>query len=293
MTGASPPILPAQIEPVIRALEPVLPSAIVIGGWAHHLHHEHPFARPRSEEALQTLDLDVALGAEASRATDLNLMERFSSAGFEYEHTGSEFVESGHFRSLADRTFTVQLLTARRGSGTRRDGTPIRSLRVGGTPVEVLRGLDLLEADPWRARWQSATGGTYEVAVCHPTAFLLGKLLLTRTQSRPSRRRAKDLLYVADTLALFAGNWEHLLREAPSLPARVRPKLWADLQVAREESLRPTSDELQFALRMAPESAGTRPQAASDFAEFCRSGLEPVFVAIDPARRTGRDGAGD
>jgi hypothetical protein len=289
MTGTAIPILPVQIEPVIRALEPVLPSVIVIGGWAHHLHREHPLAHPADEEALQTLDLDVALGAAASAATNLDLVARFNSAGFEYEHTGTELLESGHFRSRADRTFTVQLLTARRGSGTRRDGTPIRSLRIGGTPVEVLRGLDLLEADPWRARWQSATGSAYELAVCHPTAFLIVKLLLTRTQSRPSRRRAKDLLYVVDTLRLFSGKWDDLLREVPTLPARVRRALWADIRAACEETLQPESSELQLALRMYPELPGTRPSTTAGLADLCRAGLKPVLAALDPARRSSGD----
>ena len=89
MTGAAIPIPPAQIEPVIHALEPILPSVLVIGGWAHHLHREHPLAHPSNEEALQTLDLDVALDAAASAAKNLDLVDRFRSAGFEYEHTGT------------------------------------------------------------------------------------------------------------------------------------------------------------------------------------------------------------
>lgn len=282
MTNAKLPILPAQVEPVILALEPLLPHVLVIGGWAHHLHREHPLAHPPASEALQTMDLDVALGVAASAATNLDLVERFGSAGFDYEHTGTELLDSGHFRSRTDRTFTVQLLTARRGSGTRRDGTPIRTLRIGGTPVEVLRGLDLLEADPWRTTWQSESGSRFEFSVCHPTAFLLGKLLLTRIQSRPSKHRAKDLLYVVDTLQLFSGRWEELLREAPSLPAHVRRPLWKDIQSAYEESLRPTSIELQLALRRIQELPGDRPSTAEGLANLFREGLKPLFAAIAP-----------
>ena len=289
MTGAASPILPEQIEPVIRALQPLLPHVLVIGGWAHRLHREHPLALPPTVEPLQTSDLDVSLSAAASAATNLDLVKRFGTAGFDYEHTGSDLSESGHFRSRTDRTFTVQLLTARRGSGTRRDGTPIRALRIGGTPVEVLRGLDLLESDPWRARWQSEAGKEFEIAVCHPTSFLLGKLLLTRIQSRPILHRAKDLLYVVDTLQLFSERWEDLLREAPSLPARVRRPLWNEIQAACEESLQPRSVGLQRALQLSPELPGTRPSTAAALAEFCQTGLKPVLAALDPARRTSGD----
>lgn len=108
----------------MQALEPILEDVLVVGGWAHRLHREHPLADASDEAPVQTSDCDIVFGLKSPAPQGLDLQVRFRLAGFDYEHTGTELQESGVFRSRTDPAFTVQLLVPRRGSGTTRAGDP-------------------------------------------------------------------------------------------------------------------------------------------------------------------------
>lgn len=272
--------LPSTLVPVVQALEPILADALVVGGWAHRLHRQHPLAMELDEEPVQTMDCDVALGLKASAPLGLDLASRFDRAGFDFEHTGTELQESGVFRSRADPTFTVQLLVPRRGSGTTRTGDPIRTRRVGGVPVEVLRGLDLLEIEPWRAAWVVGPESQVDLSVCHPIPFVLAKLVLACVASRALEDRAKDLIYVLDTVRLFDGREEALLREVPSLALRVGPSHRREIQTAHAEILRPESHVAQFAQRLLEEIRGERSQESRNLIQAVRAGLAPALETL-------------
>jgi hypothetical protein len=264
----------------MQALEPILEDVLVVGGWAHRLHREHPLASASADAPVQTSDCDIAFGLKSPAPQGLDLQVRFRLAGFDYEHTGTELQESGVFRSRVDPTFTVQLLVPRRGSGTTRAGDPVRTQHVGGVPVEVLRGLDLLEIEPWKAPWVVSSQQRLELSICHPVPFALGKLLLTCVPSRPIQHRAKDLIYILDTTRLFAGREVELLREVPALAERVGRAHRREIRAAHEESLRSESPVLHLALQFLDEMRGGRPRIAADVVRTCRDGLAPALAAL-------------
>lgn len=80
--------LPEEMQSALRALEPVPPEAVVIGGWAHRLHAEHPLAEP-SFEPLTTTDCDVALPLTLAARTGASIGERLQEAGFECQIGGT------------------------------------------------------------------------------------------------------------------------------------------------------------------------------------------------------------
>jgi len=286
MTRVTPPRLPAPLVPVVQALEPILADVLVVGGWAHRLHREHPLALTLDEQPIQTSDCDLAFGLQTPAPPGLDLAACFDRAGFDYIDIGTEFQESGVFRSRNDPTFTVQLLVPRRGSGTTRAGDPIRSRRVGGVPVEVLRGLDLLEVEPWRVAWDVGSRKRVELSVCHPIPFLLAKLVLTCVASRALEDRAKDLIYVLDTIRLFAGREEALLQEVPNLAPRVGPAHRREIHAAHAETLRPESQVVQLAKRFLEEIRGARSRTVSEeVVRTCLAGLHPTFEALSDGRK--------
>ena len=280
MTQHAPLRLPATLVPVIQALEQILEDVLVVGGWAHRLHRAHPLAGAFDEAPVQTTDCDIAFGLKAPAPQGLDLLLRFGREGFDFEHTGTEFQESGLFRSRADPTFTVQLLVPRRGSGTTRAGEAIRTRHLGGVPVEVLRGLDLLEIEPWRASWAVSSHKRLDLSICHPVPFVLGKLLLTCMPNRAIQHRAKDLIYVLDTIRLFADHEDALLRAVPTLAARVGRTQRREIRAAHEETLRPESEVVQRALPLLDELRGARPRLAAQVVRACREGFAPILEAL-------------
>ena len=55
-----------QFARLIRALDPWLHEAVIVGGWAHRLYRYHEFAQPLGYSPLMTVDADVALPSAAT-----------------------------------------------------------------------------------------------------------------------------------------------------------------------------------------------------------------------------------
>ena len=187
----------------LNALGDHLPSVVLVGGWAHRLHHEIDGAVP-SDAPLYTQDLDFAV-RRPPPAAEPPLDERLVAAGFRERLKGegqgvTEYVWEGGGSAL-----TVEFLVHRRGA-ERTTG-----LDVGGARAQPLRYLDLAFVSPCEIVISAERGfpidGELRLSVANPAAFLMNKLL-TYDRRTELVDKGKDLLYIYDTLRLFATSTE-------------------------------------------------------------------------------------
>jgi len=197
----------------MSALEAVRDHLVVVGGTAHRLFPLHPLGRDPGFPLLATEDVDFAaplgLQHDGSRA----LLNRLVEAGFDEQVRGAE-APSFIYPLRGPEHAYLQFIANSTGSGTKRSGDRDRLMRFSGIHAEKLRHVDLLLHATWDVRL-SAEEIAIPVRVVNPSAYLVQKLL-TLGERTPAKR-AKDLLYVFDTLAIFAGTLGELGERAGTL----------------------------------------------------------------------------
>lgn len=199
----------------IEAIRPGLPDVVVIGGWAHRLFRLHPRATGLPYPPLMTRDADVAVG-EHLRASHIDIGRLLREAGFVREATGDHVPPVTRYR-LADHPdgFYVEFLTPLSGDGLRRDGRPDVTVVVAGIAAQKLRHLGILLESPWPITIGAATGFPLQepavVRVPNPGSFLAQKLLIHAR--RGPGDRAKDILYIYDTIELFSPHLDEIRTE--------------------------------------------------------------------------------
>ena len=131
---------------------------------------------------------------------------RLSAAGFEQQLTGSHKPPVSRYTLGADGPggFYAEFLTPLTGRAITPDGDPIATQAVAGITAQRLRYLELLLKSPWtvalEAEWGAAS--PQELQIPNPVSFIVQKLLIHN--DRPRDKQAQDLLYIHDTLELFA-----------------------------------------------------------------------------------------
>lgn len=277
MTEPELPTLPQPLEPVVEALAPALDRLVIIGGWAHLLHRFHQLAKPLDDAPLMTSDCDVAIPVQAVATVWPPLDASLERAGFTLRQGGGELGESRIYVLRSDPNFSLQFLAVRRGDGRDRDGSVVRTVQVGGISAEVLGDLDLAAASPWSCSFLRSSGTAVSLTVAHPVAFVLGKILVSCAPQRGRNERAKDLLYVVDTLRLFGDRLEDLHAEARSTLDRVGKSRLRRLQQALRRHFVERSDELRRAVEQAQALPGSRPDSQAAFVRDCAQGLARLF----------------
>lgn len=200
-----------------RALEPVADRLVVIGGNAHRLFPRHELASGVEFELLGTEDVDIAAPLDLLHPDPTELHDRLEAAGFAMKIRGADVATTIYTSRTYDEAY-LQFVTPRHGSATGRDGRPLPARNVGGIQIERLAHLDVLLSRPWRTT-VSAGAVDVEVAVTHPIDYLAQKLLIH--SARPSMKRAKDLLYVHDTLLMFGERFAELASAARADPVHL------------------------------------------------------------------------
>lgn len=190
-------------------LEPWLGHVIFVGGWAHRLHRMHPLSRDPGYEPLLTLDVDVVLPASADLAS-ADIIGHLETA-FEPEFLGNDRPPFAHYLLKDDASgFYAEFLTPLIGSAIKK-GRPDVTGKIGGVVATKLRHLELLTVEPWSIDLGAIGGNTEKtvfIRVPNPVTFIAHKLLVL--ERRKKEDRAKDLLYVHDTIELFAENLDEL-----------------------------------------------------------------------------------
>ncbi|MBK6436529.1 MAG: hypothetical protein IPF83_12120 [Rhodanobacteraceae bacterium] len=236
---------------LVEALSPWRPQLVFVGGWAYRLYRLHPNAQALPYQPVATLDADVAF-SERERL-DGSIKARLIEAGFEQQLTGNHQPPVSKYSLSEDGPagFYAEFLTPLTGSGLTRDGVPIATLRMAGITAQRLRYLELLLRLPWRVTlgvsW--GAGSPQELRIPNPVSFIVQKLLIH--DGRPRAKQAHDLLYIHDTLELFAEKlddlavlWRNDLRET------LHAKWLDDLPRTRERVFGNLTDALRDAAQI-------------------------------------------
>lgn len=269
----------AELEPfarLVEALEPWLEQVVVIGGWAHRLYRLDPRAQKLTYPPLTTLDGDVAVPPKID-AKEENLRERLLAAGFQEEFVGEDRPPATHYHLGTQGGFYVEFLTPLIGSEYGRGGKRKATREVGGIPSQQLRYVDILLASPWKLELGQNKGYSFDpvkhVQIANPASFLAQKILIQGERDR--KDRAKDILYIHDTIEAFSGNLAEL-RElfANQIRSRLHPKRVRELTSAADALFGSVDDTIREAALMATG----RKLKGEAMIEICRAGLKEIFV---------------
>lgn len=260
---------------LIEALRPWLGHVVIVGGWAHRLFRNHPLAQAVPYPPLTTRDTDVALLADVPLA-EPNLRERLLAHGFYEEFVADDRPPVTHYRlGDDDLGFYVEFLTPLVGSEFKRDETRDVTTKIAGVTAQKLRYLDVLLIAPWSVHLDFGSQVRASIArinIANPVAYITQKLLIIGT--RKPNERAKDVLYIHDTLELFGGSMPEVRRVWTD---RVRPQLapraLAKVRQARARLFADVTDTVREATLMATGRA-LSPEAVL---EVCRAAFTQVF----------------
>jgi hypothetical protein len=259
----------------VVALEPWLGELVVVGGWAHRLYRLHPRARKLDYVPLTTLDGDVAVPPKLKKE-ESNLRKRLLDAGFEEEFIGEDRPPATHYHYGNGGGFYAEFLAPLGGSEYDRSGKRKATKEVSGISSQLLRYIEVLLISPWKVELGEESGYAISpkrtVQIANPASFLAQKILLHR--ERDYKDRAKDLLYVHDTIELFS---EHLGELRQIFVKEIQPTLHA----RRIAELTGAADGLfgnvEDTIREAALMATGRKLSPERLAETSRAGLKEIM----------------
>ncbi|MBI3269161.1 MAG: hypothetical protein HYZ53_09065 [Planctomycetes bacterium] len=265
----------------LRALEPYLPQLIVVGGWAHRLFHFHEWARPVGLQPLTTDDTDI-LAPMTLEGQGKTVRTMLLEAGFEERLWGDRPPVTKYYSKNAGSAFHVEFIGERRGGPVRRDGASNDAREVSGVTVQQLAHVELLREEPWALELDESRGYPVEgrpvlVRVVNPVSYLAQKVLVLPRADRSVGKRAKDILYVHDTLLLMSAKLEELRKTWERLRARGPRKRAADLARIRAKEFSTVTDRILRAAEIARESGRPSAPGPETIRDVCRVGLERVF----------------
>ena len=253
----------------IAALDPWLGEVVLVGGWAHRLYRLDSRARKLDYLPLTTLDGDVAVPPKLKK-------NRPYGAGFEEEFIGEDRPPATHYHCGKGGGFYAEFLAPLEGSEYDRHGKRKATKEVGGVSSQLLRYIEILLLSPWKVELGQENGYALlpkrTVQIANPACFLAQKILIH--EQRDYKDKAKDLLYMHDTIDVFSENLDGLRKlfrneVAPKLHAR----RVAELEGAPERLFGKVEDTIWEAALMA---AG-RKLSPERLAETAQAGLKEIF----------------
>jgi hypothetical protein len=255
-----------------RVLEPWRDDLVIIGGWAHRLYFLHPRAQEVNHAPLMTFDADVAVPAVLP-PREQDIRQRLLAAGFMEELLGDDRPPATHYRLGAEPgEFYAEFLTPLSGSHYDRNGRRKATTAIGGVTSQKLRHLELLLDSPWQVEIDT-TAFAGHVRIANPASFMAQKVLIHRR--REPEDRAKDILYIHDTLEIFGTRLEELRQEwEGNVAPRMHVRMATEVRKSAQRLFGAVSDDVRRAARI-PED---RRLSAENVAEACRFGFEAVFV---------------
>jgi Nucleotidyltransferase len=259
----------------IDALAPWLNEVVLVGGWAHRLYQLDPRARKLDYLPLATLDGDVAVPPKLKKE-ESTIRKRLLEAGFEEEFIGEDRPPATHYHYGKGGGFYAEFLAALEGSEYDRQGKRKGTKEVGGVSSQLLRYIEILLISPWEIELGEANGYALSpkrtVQIANPASFLAQKILIH--PQRDYKDRAKDLLYVHDTIEVFSeslGELQKLFREG--VAPKLHPRRVAQLEGAADALFGKVDDTIREAALMA---AG-RKLTPERLAETAQAGLKELF----------------
>jgi Na+-transporting NADH:ubiquinone oxidoreductase subunit NqrC len=139
-----------------------------------------------------------------------------------------------------------------------------------------LRYIEILLLAPWRIGLDKTNGypfaSTKQVQVANPVSFLTQKILIQDTRDR--KDRAKDILYIHDTIETFAGNLAELRKLfADEIRPKLHEKKAREVSNAADALFRDVDDTIREAVQMVVN----RKLTAESLIETCRAGLKAIL----------------
>lgn len=264
----------ASFARLVDAVRPWHRHLVVVGGWAHRLHRLLPDARVPAHASIRTLDADLAFDTRTRLQGDIGAA--LVAAGFREELATEHGPPVSWYRLGEEGGFYTKFITPLLGSANRRDGTPDAAEPRAGVTAQKLRHVDLLVTAP--VPLVLAPGGEIPVAaaasvlVAHPACFIAQKLLIA--SRRTPAKRAQDVLYVHDTLELFAGSLRALSGHWRSHVSRsLHPRTSATLEIAIGEQYGHVTDVVRQAA-LIPQDRRLDPERMR---MLCELGLKRIF----------------
>ena len=261
---------------LVAALDPWLGRIVIVGGWAYRLYRLHPVAQQLEYPPIVTLDADVALPSRLP-AGDPDLRQRLLSHGFQEELLGHHQPPVTHYHlGSGAGGFYVEFLTPLIGSGYKRNRKPNSTMRVAGVVSQNLRHLDLLLHSPWSidlgktAEFRKAWSAMVHIA--NPAAFIAQKLLISA--SRPAGDRAKDILYIHDTIETFGSSLDQIRTEWHD---NLRKHLHSNATRSINQAIKSLFGEVNDLIREAALMAIGRRLVPRQIANVCETGLTRIF----------------
>jgi hypothetical protein len=259
----------------IVALEPWLGKVVLVGGWAHRLYRLDPRARKLDYLPLTTLDGDVAVPTKLKKQ-GATVRKRLLEAGFEEEFIGEDRPPATHYHYGKGGGFYAEFLAPLEGSEYDRNGKRKATKEVSGVPSQLLRYIDILLLSPWKVELGKENGYGMSpkrtVQIANPASFLAQKILIH--ELRDYKVKAKDLLYMHDTIEVFSENLDELQKLFRS---DVAPKLHPRRIVELEGAAYRLFGKVKDTIREAALMAVGRKLSPERLAETAQAGLKDLF----------------
>jgi hypothetical protein len=261
---------PDAFRRLAAALEPWLDQVVIVGGWAHQLYRLHPNARALDYPPLMTLDVDVAVPAKLP-AGEQDIRERLRSHGFTEEFLGDNRPPATHYHLGGENSgFYAEFLTPLIGSQNDRKHKRKATMEVAGIASQQLRHIELLLHCPWSI--DLSHGFATRVQIANPVSFLAQKVLIHR--KRDGEDRAKDILYMHDTLEVFGARLQELQELWRSIVVpQLNPRGVRTVSKASQLLFGDISDDI----RRAAQISAARALSPEAIRAACRYGFGHVF----------------
>lgn len=212
------------------------------------------------------------------KVREQELRDRLIRADFKERFLGDDQPPATHYELGEEGgAFYAEFLTPLIGSEYDRKGNRRATAQVGGITSQKLRYVELLLDSPLNVELSRANGFPFEkprqVRIAHPTRFMAQKLLIHEKRDRHSR--AKDILYLHDTIELLGGSLSVLREEWNRLRQELSHGAIHIVERAADRMFSKMTDDIRGAAQAAAGRALT-PQAVQ---ELCRAGLKIAFAA--------------
>lgn len=260
---------------LVDAIRPWHDKLVLVGGWAHRLHRHYRLADPPAYAPVMTKDADLAFSLQESLAGDI--AAALKAADFEEVLSGDHTPPVSHY-TLGEEGggFYAEFLVPLIGSRTRRNGEPDATVAKAGVTAQKLRHLDLLLLETITVSLEPSAGIPVEVParvrLANPVTFIAQKLLIQN--DRLPEKRGQDMLYIHDTIDLFAPNlselgqiWREEIR--PALPEKTVRRI----EEMSRQLFAEVTDVIRDAVRI-PQDRNLQPE---EFRAVCEVGLSEIF----------------
>ncbi len=267
----------AAFSKLVQALDRWRAHLIFIGGWGHRLHRLDPRANQLPYQPVFTKDSDLAFSGQAPLEGDIRAA--LLDHGFKEQLAGEFKPPAAHYTLGEDTAgFYAEFLTPLTGSGYKRNREPDATLLAGGISAQKIRHLDILLVDPWVTTVGPEQGipleGAVDIQVVNPLCFMVQKFLIQKDRS--ASKRAQDLLYIHDTLQVFAsllpqfnGSWRSTVKPALDLQGGHSQAV----ENAAAKAFAAVDDTIRSAVRI-PQDRVIDPEA---FRLTCQLSFETIF----------------